>query len=441
MSLPRRTKKTLKKLRAKHLGPSLSLSYEKPLKIVRGEGVYLYDENARPYLDCVNNVCHLGHCHPAVVKAAHNQMRMLNTNTRYLHDNIVALAEKLISKLPDPLQVCFFVNSGSEANDLALRLARTHTGQEDIIVVDGAYHGHTAALIDVSPYKFDSAGGKGAPATTHVAEMPDGLRGGARYGDKDPAGYYARAVKKAISKIKKKKRGLAAFISESIMSCGGQIEFPPDYLNQVYAMVREAGGVCIADEVQVGFGRVGSDFWGFETQDVVPDIVTMGKPMGNGHPIAAVVTTPEIAASFNNGMEYFNTFGGNPVSCAVGTAVLDTIEKDALQQHALEVGTYFKDRLMELKNRHQLIGDIRGRGLFLGIEFLRSRRSQSPAAKEAAEIVEKMKRRAILLSTDGPLHNVIKIKPPLAFQLQHADLVVDKLDQILKKMAHGKKKK
>ena len=225
------------------------------------------------------------------------------------------------------------------------------------------------------------------------------------------------------------------------MSCGGQIEFPPGYLKEVYAMIRSAGGVCIADEVQVGFGRVGSDFWGFETQEVIPDIVTMGKPMGNGHPLAAVVTTPEIAASFNNGMEYFNTFGGNPVSCAIGLAVLETIEKDSLQQHALDVGTYFKDRLLDLQEQHKLIGDVRGRGLFLGVEMVRSRRSKSPAPKEAAEIVERMKKQAILLSTDGPFHNVIKIKPPLAFQSQHADLVVEKLGRILKKMERDKKKK
>ncbi|MEJ2746945.1 MAG: aminotransferase class III-fold pyridoxal phosphate-dependent enzyme, partial [Anaerolineae bacterium] len=346
--------------RQRHLGPSLSVSYQDPLKIVRGAGQFLYDEAGRPYLDCVNNVCHVGHSHPRVVQAAANQMTLLNTNTRYLHDNIIRYAERLTATLPDPLNVCFFVNSGSEANDLALRLARTYTGQRDTIVLDGAYHGNLTSLIEISPYKFDGPGGSGAPAHVHNVIMPDGFRGPHKGSGRKVGRDYAAHVQTAIERIQAQGQNVAAFIAESLLSCGGQIVLPDGYLHTAYQMVHDAGGVCIADEVQVGFGRVGSHFWGFQTQGVVPDIVTMGKPIGNGHPLAAVVTTAEIAQAFHNGMEYFNTFGGNPVSCAVGLAVLDVIEAEQLQQNALRAGEHLKSGLAALMARHPLIGDVRG---------------------------------------------------------------------------------
>ncbi len=417
--------------RQAHLGPSLSISYKKPLKIVRGWMQYLYDEQGNRYLDGVNNVPHVGHCHPHVVETAVSQTALLNTNTRYLHDNIVQYAERLLATFPDPLSVVFFVCSGSEANELALRMARTHTGRHDLLVLDAAYHGNTGNLIDISPYKHNGKGGKGTPPHVHVLPLPDGYRGPHKGSGLETGKKYAAAVQETLNSLTENGSKIAGFIAESILSCGGQIVLPDGYLTDAYQYVRAAGGVCIADEVQVGFGRVGSHFWAFETQGVVPDIVTLGKPMGNGHPIAAVVTTPEIAASFNNGMEYFNTFGGNPVSCAVGTAVLDVIERENLQENAHVVGNYLMSGLRNLMSDHPIIGDVRGLGLFVGIELVRDHDSLEPADVEAGIIVEKMKERGILLSTDGPLHNVIKIKPPIVFSKENADFLVNTLEEIL----------
>jgi 4-aminobutyrate aminotransferase-like enzyme/Ser/Thr protein kinase RdoA (MazF antagonist) len=428
---PGQSKAAILQKRQQRLGPSLSVSYQEPLKIVRGLGQFLYDEAGRPYLDCVNNVCHVGHSHPRVVETAFRQMALLNTNTRYLHDTIIHYAERLTATLPDPLNVCFFVNSGSEANDLALRLARTYTGQRDTIVLDGAYHGNLTSLIEISPYKFDGPGGQGAPPHVQKILMPDGYRGPYKGNDRPTGQQYAAHVQQAIDNIQAQNRAVGVFIAEALLSCGGQIVLPDGYLETAYQMVRAAGGVCIADEVQVGFGRVGSHFWGFQTQGVVPDIVTMGKPIGNGHPLAAVVTTAEIAQAFHNGMEYFNTFGGNPVSCAVGLAVLGVIKEEQLQEHALRVGGHLKAGLTGLMAKHTLIGDVRGLGLFLGIELVRDRETLEPAAEEATAVVEQMKGRGILLSTDGPLHNVIKIKPPLVFTTADVDFLTAALDQVL----------
>ncbi|MCK4765077.1 MAG: aminotransferase class III-fold pyridoxal phosphate-dependent enzyme [Candidatus Aminicenantes bacterium] len=421
-------------LRRRFLNPSLSISYKKPLKIVRGLGQYLYDETGRAYLDCVNNVCHVGHCHPRVVRAASRQLAVLNTNTRYLHDNIVEYAQRLCSTLPEPLRVCYFVNSGSEANDLALRLARTYTKRKDIIVVDHAYHGNLTTLIEISAYKFDGPGGSGALPFIHKVNMPDVFRGPYKASDREAGEKYAREVGKTIEKMTKDGRQPAAFICESLPGVGGQIVLPENYLKDAFHFVREAGGLCIADEVQVGFGRVGSHFWGFETQAVVPDIVTFGKPIGNGFPLGAVVTTEKIAATFNTGMEYFNTFGGNPVSCAVGLAVLDVIRDEKLQKNARTVGNRLLAGLKELQQKYALIGDVRGMGLFIGIELVMDRENLSPAAEQASHIIEKMKNEGILLSVDGPLHNVIKIKPPIVFDEQNADRLVDTLDKVMKEL-------
>ncbi len=418
-------------LRERYLGRALSISYREPLKIVRGEGQYLFDEEGRAYLDCVNNVCHIGHCHPRVVDAAAGQMATLNTNTRYLHDHLVEYARRLAETMPGDLEVCFFVCSGSEANELALRLARSATGRRDVIVVEGAYHGNTTGLIEISPYKFEGPGGEGRPAHVRVAPMPDGYRGTYRYGDPESATRYAAAVADEIAGARADGREIAAFFCESMLGCAGQIVLPDGYLHEAYGHVRKAGGVCVADEVQVGFGRVGSHFWAFETQGVVPDIVTLGKPIGNGHPIGAVVTTRRVAEAAHTGMEYFNTFGGNPVSCAVALAVLDVIEEGGLQARAAEVGAHLKSSLVSLAKRHPMIGDVRGLGLFLGIELVREAESLTPATREAAEAVELMKDRGVLLSTDGPLKNVIKIKPPLVFTWENADELVAGLDEVL----------
>jgi 4-aminobutyrate aminotransferase-like enzyme/Ser/Thr protein kinase RdoA (MazF antagonist) len=393
--------------RRRTIGPSLSISYDQPLHIIRGWKQRLYDSSGRAYLDCVNNVAHVGHCHPAVTSAATAQMARLNTNTRYLYDQLSEYAERLTGTLPEPLRVVYFVCSGSEANELALRLARAHTGRDGVIVVDTAYHGNTNALVDISPYKFNGPGGRGCPPHVQVVPMPDAYRGIAYEGTVAQAAWQGRA---------------GAFICESALGCGGQIILPEGYLADAFDAVRRSGGVCIADEVQTGFGRAGLHFWMFETQGVVPDIVTMGKPIGNGHPMGAVVTTREIAASFANGMEYFNTFGGNPVSCAAGLAVLDVIRDEGLQQNALDAGNYLMERLWDFGD--PLIGDVRGQGLFIGVELVRDQASKEPAAEEAAALVNRMKSRGVLLSTDGPYHNVIKIKPPMVFNRDDADFVM-----------------
>ena len=428
---PRLSKDQILALRREHLGRSLSIAYRKPLSIVKGWKQYLYDDEGRAYLDAVNNVAHVGHNHPRVVKAAQEQMGVLNTNTRYLHENIARFAERLCATMPDPLSVCFFVCSGSEANELALRLARAHTKGTDIICVDGAYHGNTSSLIEISPYKFDGPGGSGSPPHVHKVVMPDVYRGPYKGEDPDAGERYGRHVAEAIEKIQNSEKRLSAFICESALGCGGQIILPDAYLKEAYRHAREAGGVCIADEVQTGLGRVGSHFWAFETQRVIPDIVTIGKPLGNGHPLAAVVTTPRIAASFDNGMEYFNTFGGNPVSCAVGLAVLDVIEDEKLQENALKVGAYLKVGLEELKSKYPLIGDVRGLGLFIGVELVLDRGSLEPAATRAAYVIERMKERGVLISTDGPLHNVLKLKPPLVFSEANADEFIRNLAEVL----------
>ena len=414
--------------RRKLLGPSLSISYRRPLEIVRGKGAYLYDDGGQPYLDCVNNVAQVGHAHPRVVQAGLEQMTVLNTNTRYLHDSLTEYARRLAATLPDPLGVCFFVCTGSEANELALRMARTHTGREGMIVLEGGYHGNTSSLVQLSSYKFDGPGGAGPPSWVACVPMPDGYRGRYRSTDPDCGARYAAEVGRAIDALAGRPAG---FLFESILSCGGQIVLPDGFLRSAVERVRAAGGVCIADEVQVGFGRAGSSFWAFEDHGVVPDIVTMGKPIGNGHPLAAVVTTPEIAESFNNGMEYFNTFGGNPVSCRIGLAVLDVIEEEGLQDHARRVGERLLAGLQGLVERHAIVGDARGTGLFQGIELVTDRKSLDPAPRHATRLVERMRDRGILLSTDGPLHNVVKIKPPLVFDEDDADRLVSNLDEVL----------
>jgi 4-aminobutyrate aminotransferase-like enzyme/Ser/Thr protein kinase RdoA (MazF antagonist) len=435
--MPRREPTSEETLSARRtlLGGNLSISYREPLKIVRGWKQYLYDETGRKFLDVYNNVPLVGHSHPRVVRAAQEQIAMLNTNTRYLHDNINRYAERLINLLPEPLRVCYFVNSGSEANELALRLARTHTHQEDVIVLEHAYHGHTTTLIDISPYKFNGPGGQGRKPWVHVAPIADDYRGVYRRGEADLGKKYAAHVGEICKQLKSEGRGVAAYVAETLPSVAGQIVFPSNYLEEVYKGVRAAGGVCIADEVQVGFGRLGTHFWGFETQGVVPDIVVLGKPIGNGFPLAAVVTTPQIAASFNNGMEFFSTFGGNPVACAVGMAVLDVVQEEKLQENALKVGTRWIVELRSLQKRFPLIGDVRGSGLFLGIDLVNSLDTRTPATEQADYVVNRLRERGILAGTDGPHHNVIKLRPPLIFSFLDAELFTQTLGEVLQEDA------
>ena len=422
--------------RAALLGPSLSVSYNSKLKIVRGEGPHLFDETGRTHLDCVNNITHIGHCHPHLVAAQSKQAGVLNTNTRYLSELVLDYAERITNKLPDGLDVAYFVNSGTEANELALRIARHATGQKNTIVLDWAYHGNSQGAVDVSPYKFKRKGGFPQPDFVEIAEFPDPYRGPHKGLSENSGKAYAQSVANCVEAIKSKTgSGAAAYIAESISGVGGQVAYPQGYLKAAYEAVRAEGGICIADEVQCGFGRVGDHFWGFELQDVVPDIVVLGKPIGNGHPLAAVVTTRELAEKFANGMEYFNSFGGNPVSMAVGNAVLDVIENENLQSHAKELGAYILERWSLLKDKYQFVGDVRGHGLFLGIELVLDRETLKPATELAGKIVNEMRERAILLSTDGPLENVLKFKPPMVFSRENADFLCDTLDEVMAQFA------
>ncbi|MDE2677485.1 MAG: aminotransferase class III-fold pyridoxal phosphate-dependent enzyme [Gemmatimonadota bacterium] len=458
-------KRDLAAKRTTVLGSSLSLSYDDPIHMVRGLGAYLYDNAARRYLDTVNNVPHVGHGNRRVAEAIARHSRLLNTNTRYLHGEIVALAGELLAHFPAPLEVVFLVCSGSEANELALRMARNHTGNDGVVCLEGGYHGNTGGLVEVSQYKFDGPGGRGPSDRVAVAPMPDVYRGRYRRGegltDDELARRYAGDVARAATRLAasdvasaaarldagdmaraagrpdapRPGPGVAAFIAEPILSCGGQIEPPPGYLDAAFRHIRRAGGVCIADEVQVGFGRVGDAFWGFELQVVVPDIVTLGKPMGNGHPVAAVVTTREIADSFANGMEYFSTFGGNPVSCAAARAVLAEIRDRGLQERARTVGGALLRGLREITSDHPIVGDVRGRGLFLGIEFVRDRASREPFPEACSYLVNRAREMGVLLSVDGPAHNVIKIKPPLVFGEAEAGLLLETLAAVLNESA------
>ena len=391
--------------RQRLLGRNLSVAYEKPLHIVRGSMQYLYDDEGRRYLDAYNNVAHVGHCHPKVVAAGQRQMERLNTNTRYLSELILEYAEKLTATLPESLSVCFFVNSGSEANELAIRLARAHTKARDMIVLEHAYHGNTTTLIDLSPYKHHGRGGEGAPAWVHTARLPVSVAD----------------AQHVIDIVQKLDAPLCGFIAESMPSVAGQIVLPDGYLNQVYDAVHGAGGVCITDEVQTGFGRIGTHFYAFEKYGVVPDIVVLGKPIGNGHPLGAVITTRRIAESFDNGMEFFSTFGGNNVSCAIGLKVLEVVYEENLQAHALKVGEHLLAGLHELDQRREVIREIRGSGFFLGVELV----------EEASLVVNQMRQRGILMGTEGPRHNVIKIRPPMPFTDSDADQLVQTLDEVL----------
>ncbi len=415
--------------RRETLAPSLSISYDRPLHIVRGAMQYLYDAEGRRYLDMVNNVPHVGHANPRVVAAAARQLALLNTNTRYLHPLIEAFGERLKATLPPELSVCFFVNSGSEANELALRLARTVTGRKGTVVVDVAYHGNTGALIEISPYKNEGPGGAGAPPWVQKIALPDAYRG--RFRGEATGPRYGALVDEAMDALEARGFPPSAFIAESMLGCGGQVVLPEGYFAEAFRRVRARGGLCIADEVQVGFGRAGTHFWAFQTQGVVPDIVTLGKPIGNGWPLGAVITTPAVAQAFANGMEYFNTFGGNPASMAVGLAVLDELQGRGLQARALHLGNRIQDGLRALQARFPVIGEVRGLGLYLGAEMVKDPTTREPHPAAASHVANRLKDLGVLISTDGPDHNVLKIKPPLVITEADADHLLACLERAL----------
>ncbi|BDA49941.1 Ethanolamine-phosphate phospho-lyase [Coccomyxa sp. Obi] len=410
--------------RRQHIGPNTTLVYKRPLHMVRGEGCRLYDADGNEYLDCVNNVAHVGHCHPKVTAAIAMQLATLNTNARYLHEGLVSYAEALTATFPEELSVAYFVNSGSEANDLALRIANCAApGATHVAIMGGAYHGHTKAVIDLSPYKYEGPGGQGRQPYVHVLPCPDPYRNRHLDGRK--------AAREAIAEAHAAGGRICAFYCESVLSCGGQIILPEGYLQEVYEEMRAEGAVCIADEVQCGFGRAGDHFWVFEEQRVVPDIVTLGKPIGNGFPLGAVIVRPEFAAAFCNGMEYFNTYGGCTAAGAAGMATLRVIQEENFQARAARVGLYLTAKLNRLKERFEFIGDVRGTGLMIGIEIVDNKTSKKPAPNTATHIKEAMVARRVLLAVDGPHANVIKIKPPMVFAEAEADHLIAELTQVL----------
>ena len=417
-------KKNVLSKRKRNISNNLSISYDEPIHILEAKDQFFFDENGRKYLDCVNNISHVGHSNLEVHEALVSQNLKLNTNTRYLYQIINEYSEKLLKTFPKKLNKIFFVCTGSEANDLALRIAKNYTKANHFLVMDNAYHGHTNSLIDLSPYKFKGKGGGGKKDYVHVLRMPDEIRGKWTKENSKWIENYIEEAKELVNNNFNHKKLLASFFFESILGCGGQVVLPKNYIKEICKIVRKHNALCIADEVQTGFGRVGNNFWAFEEHEIIPDIVTLGKPMGNGHPISAVVTTKKIADSFNNGMEYFNSFGGNPVSCAVGNAVLDVIKNKSLQQNAKLVGNYFINILEKLKREFpNFISKISGRGLFIGIDLIENGKLLHPNPKLATKLINDLRNKGILLSTDGPFNNVIKIKPPLVFTKENANQV------------------
>ncbi len=466
--------------RQKHLGGSV-LFFHDPVHLVRGEGVWLYDDDGKKYLDCYNNVASVGHCHPHVVKAITKQAGEINTHTRYLHNNIIDYAEKLASTMPGDLEVCMFVCSGTEANELAMRIARTVSGNNGAIVMESSYHGNSTLISELSTALYEP---KKRPKHVKTVQPPNIHHGQFRHGVHDNLGErYANLVDKAVNKLNRNGQGVAAFMCDCIFDSHGALEAPKDYFKLVYKKIRAAGGLCIADEVQPGLCRTGT-WWGFENFDVVPDIVTLGKPMGDGHPVAAVVTTKAIAEEFTRKSFYFNTFGGNPVSAAAGKAVLEVCENENLRQHCAEVGRYLRQQLEDLAARQPIIENVRGSGMFQGVELVHTNETkrvaskkldtlerssnkslterlkskftsfvmdnprvgrflnknlslmlyyngQEPAANVASQIPDEMKKRGIIIGMTGTRGNILKIRPPLVFSKENVDQLVSTLDEVL----------
>ena len=418
---------TLLARRRKLLGPAYSLFYKDPLHIVRGEGVWLYDADGRRYLDMYNNVPHVGHCHPQVVEAIARQSSLLNTHTRYLHELVLDYAERLTATLPDGLDVAMFSCTGTEANELALRMARAVTGGAGVIVTDYSYHGNSQAVSEIST---EYVRPETLPPHVIAVPAPDVYRG--RYRGPDAAERYAAHVGQAVETLRSRGIKLSALVLDTIISSEGIVAVPPGYLSRTAGHARDAGGLFIADEVQPGLGRTGERFWGFELDDVAPDIVTMGKPMGNGYPLAATVTRSDIVAAFAQHSHYFNTFGGNPVSAAAGLAVLDVLQEEQLQENALRVGQHLLRGLARLAERHESIGDVRGTGFFLAVELVAGRESREPATRYAAEIVEALRNEGVLTNTIGRDDNILKLRPPMALSEENADMFLAILDRVLR---------
>ena len=402
---------------------SISLSYKTPILFKKAAFQYMYDEQGNTFLDAYNNIPHVGHCHPKTIKVGQDQMSKLNTNTRYLYDSLYDYSEKLLAKFPKSLNKIFLVNSGSEASDLAIRIAKWYTKKNKLMVVEQGYHGHTQIGIEISDYKFNNSKGIGQQEHILKIPLPD-------YKNK------IKSVDQIIhgfdNQLNNNRNNVALFISETILGCAGQVPLPKNFLKNVYSKIRDQGGVCIADEVQTGFGRSGNHFWAFEDQDVVPDMVIIGKPMANGHPMGAVITSKKISDSFGEGVEFFSSFGGNPVSCEIANTVLEIIEEEDLQSEAKEIGEYYMKKLKSLKKDSYFIGEVRGKGLFLGVEIIT--KSGNPNPILAQKIKNGLRDKFILVGTDGEFNNVIKTKPPLCFNKQNVDQVILEFSKILKKI-------
>jgi 4-aminobutyrate aminotransferase-like enzyme len=421
--------RTLLVRRQKVLGPSYKLFYEEPVHLVRAQGVHMFDAQGNRYLDVYNNVPSVGHCHPHVVEAIAKQVATLNTHTRYLHELILTYAEKLISTFPPELSNVMFTCTGSETSDLALRVARNFTGGTGIIVTETAYHGITSAVSEISPSL-----GEHVPLGQHVRTVPapDSLRSDGA----DVGATFAKHVQAAIDDLKRHGVKVAALIVDTIFSSDGVYADPAGFLALAVDAVRRAGGVFIGDEVQPGFGRTGDAMWGFQRHGVVADLVIMGKPMGNGLPIAGLVAKPEVLKDFALRARYFNTFGGNPVSCAAGLAVLEVLERERLQQNAKTVGSYMMQGLNGLAKRYRQIGQVRGAGLFIGVDLVKDRETHEPDPAFAIRLVNGLKKRFILIGASGPEGHVLKIRPPLPFSRDNADQFLNAVDDTLRE-AHA----
>ncbi|SLN40145.1 2,2-dialkylglycine decarboxylase [Roseovarius albus] len=425
-------KQQIKQGRQDHFGQNLTLTYDDPVMLVRGWKHHMFDEWGRPYLDAYNNVPHVGHAHPRIQAVAADQLKRMNSNTRYLHPAQTAFADKILSKLPDHLEVCFFVNSGTEANELALRLARAHTGAKGMVTPDHGYHGNTTGVIDISAYKFNAPGGIGQSDWVELVEVADDYRGSFKRDDPDRAQKFADLIDPAIASLQQKGRGLAGFIAETFPSVGGQIIPPQGYLAAVYEKIRAAGGVCIADEVQTGLGRLGDYYFGFERQGAVPDIVVLGKPIGNGHPLGALVTTRAIAESFAKGPEFFSTFGGSTLSCRIGKEVLDIVDDEGLQENARRMGERLKQGLEQMETEFACVGDVRGMGLFLGVELINPDGSEGTAI--CKYIKNRMRDHRILIGNEGPKDNILKIRPPLTIEAEDVKMILRSLRSVLQEV-------
>jgi 4-aminobutyrate aminotransferase-like enzyme/Ser/Thr protein kinase RdoA (MazF antagonist) len=414
--------------RSRALGPSYRLFYDRPVHLVRGEGTWLFDADGRRYLDCYNNVASVGHCHPHVVAALARQAATLNTHTRYLHDNVVRYAERLAATMPEPLRVCYFVCTGTEAIDLAIRIARVVSRNEGVIVSDDSYHGNSNVVGTASTCMYPKSE---QPAWLATVPPPNGYRGEFRYGTPDFGRKYAAYIDPAIARLRERDQGVAAWVCDIIFDSNGTILSPPGYLEYAAKAVRAAGGLFIADEVQSGFYRTGDEMWAFRYSDVVPDIVALGKPIGDGHPIGAVITSPGIAAKFAKKFSYFNTFGGNPVSASVGMAVLDVLEREGIPQNVIAAGRVLEPGLAVLAKKHPLVADVRGKGLFWGLEIVRDHETRAPAVEEADRVMNLLRDDGILLGRTGAFDNVIKIRPPLVFTPDNARMLLEGLDRAL----------